>query len=302
MDDKNSDQQTNKTPQELQADIASTRDRISQDIDELSDRVSPGRFKEQAQETLTGAQDAVMSAVSDVSHTVGARAKEASSGFIDMLKSHPVPAALIGLGVGLLAAGGATVVGSGSRSGSSSDYGDLSSNDKLVGAKALPRAGYSQSYGQSYGAETYAEQSYGGQNYDRSGNQGQGIAAWIEDHPLAVGAVTMLIGAAIGLSVPGTRYENEVMGEASDLSIERAKGAVGDAVDVVKESASQATKAVKDEIRDRGVSKESLKDGVKAAAETVSSEVKDAAKNVVDTTKQKAEEAAQKKAENSNDA
>ena len=312
MDDAKSNQDKNKTPEELQANIASTRERISQDIDALSDRVSPERFKEQAQETLSDAQETVMNTVNDVSHKVGARAQEASSSLFDMLKSHPVPAALIGLGVGLLVAGGATVAGSsssddgydsygtayrgfdrgtGSTASNPSAYGDMSSNDKLVGAKALPRT----SYGNQNSGGNYSGQSH------NPGSQGQGVTNWIEDHPLAVGAVTLLIGAAIGLSMPGTRYENEVMGEASDASVQRAKSAVGDAVDVVKESASQATQAVKDELHERGTSKEGLKDTVKAAAETVTNEAKDAAKNVVDKTKQKAEEAANERSDKQND-
>lgn len=312
MDDTQSNQdatnQRNKSPEEIEADIAATRERLGQDIDELSSRVSPERLREQAQGTLTGVQEAVMNKVGDVTQTVGTRAQEASSSLIDMIKSNPVPAALIGLGVGLLAAGGATVAGSGRGSsrdydsygsfdgstGSASERFGTSANDALVGAKALPSTGYGQNYGgQSYG---------GNQGYNLSGNEGQGVAGWIEDHPLAVGAVTLLIGAAIGLSAPGTRYENQVMGEVSDRSIERAKSVVGDVVSVAKESASQATTAVKQEWSERGPSKEGVKNSVKAAAETVTNEVKDAAKNVVDATKQKAKEEAQNKTENSNNA
>lgn len=312
MDDTRSKQdatnQRNKSPEEIEAEIAATRERIGQDIDELSSRVSPERLREQAQGTLTGVQETVMNKVNDVTQTVGARAQEASSGLIDMIKSNPVPAALIGLGVGLLAAGGATVAGSGRSSsrdydsyggfdrsaGSASERFGTSTNDALVGAKALPRT----SYGQNYGGQNYG----GNQGYNLSGDEGQGVAGWIENHPLAVGAVTLLVGAAIGLSAPGTRYENQVMGEVSDRSIERAKSVVGDVVSVAKESASQATTAVKQEWSERGPSKEGVKNSVKAAAETVTNEVKDAAKNVADATKQKAKEEAQKKTENSNNA
>ncbi|CAN5902912.1 hypothetical protein BH24DEI2_BH24DEI2_08660 [soil metagenome] len=317
------DNKANKTPQDLEADIASTRERISQNIDALSDRVNPKHLQDQAKDTLAGAQEAVMGTVSDLSETVTTRARDASSGLIGMIKSNPVPAALIGLGVGLLAAGGATAA---SKSGGSDDYGydtyggfdqpsgsaqsrfGTSSNDALVGAKALPRSSYGQEYGGGYGGKS--SQSSGNQSSQSSGNQsgqggtsgGQGMLSWVEEHPLAVGAVTLLIGAVIGLSAPGTRYENEVMGEVSDRSIERAKSAVGEAVDVVKESATQATKAVKEEWSERGLSADQLKEGVKSAAEKVTAEVKDATKNVVDATKQKAEEKAGSKTETTENA
>ena len=326
MDDPNQNKTSasdaNKTPEELQADIASTRERIGRDIDELSDRVNPERLQNQAKDaladTLAGAQETVMGTVNDLGQKASARAQEASSGLIGMIRSNPVPAALIGLGVGLLAAGGATVAGSSGGSsryktyggdayggfdrtgGSASDRFGTSSNDALVGAKALPRTSYAQDYGdQGYG------QGYGGRagsssqgSFSQRSSQSsgaQGVMGWVEEHPLAVGAVTLLLGAAIGLSAPGTRYEDETMGEMSDRSIQRAKNVVGDAVDVVKESASQATKAVKDELSERSPSKDGLKDTVKAVAGTVTSEVKDAATNVVDKTTQAVKEETNKK-------
>ena len=312
-DTKANQSDTGKTPQELEADIASTRDRISQNIDALSDRVNPKHLQDQAKETLTGAQEAVVGTVSDLGETVTTRAREASSGLIDMIKSNPVPAALIGLGVGLLAAGGATAAsksgtdtygyddsyGSFDRpSGSAQSRFGTSANDALVGAKALPSSSYGQNYGSDYGGRKGNRSTQGGS----SSSSGQGMLGWVEEHPLAVGAVTLLIGAAIGLSAPGTRYEDEVMGEVSDRSIERAKSAVGEAVDVVKESATQATRAVKDEWSERGLSADQLKDGVKSAAEKVTTEVKEATKNVVDATKQKAEEKAGSKTDKNENA
>ncbi len=331
MDDPNqnntSASDANKTPEELQADIASTRERIGRDIDELSDRVNPERLQNQAKDaladTLAGAQETVMGTVNDLGQKASARAQEASSGLIGMIRSNPVPAALIGLGVGLLAAGGATVAGSSGGAsryktyggdayggfdrtgGSASDRFGTSSNDALVGAKALPRTNYAQDYGdqgygQGYGGRagsssqgSFLQGSFSQRSSQSSG--AQGVMGWVEEHPLAVGAVTLLLGAAIGLSAPGTRYEDETMGEMSDRSIQRAKSVVGDAVDVVKESASQATKAVKDELSERSPSKDGLKDTVKAVAGTVTSEVKDAATNVVDKTTQAVKEETNKK-------
>ncbi len=329
MDDPNQNDtpasDANKTPEELQADIASTRERIGRDIDELSDRVNPGRLQNQAKDalagTLSGAQETVMGTVNDLGQKASARAQQASSGLIDMIKSNPVPAALIGLGVGLLAAGGATVAGSSGGSsryktyggdayggfdrtgGSASDRFGTSSNDALVGAKALPRSSYGRDYGQTYDrGGSYDQSSYNQGSYNQGGSGGQGIMGWVEDHPLAVGAVTLLLGAAIGLSAPSTRYENEALGEMSDQSIKRVKSVVADAVDVVKESAGQATKAVKDELSERSLSKEGLKGSVKAVAETVTKEVKDAATNVVDKTTQTVKEETHKKTGGSTDA
>lgn len=48
----------------------------------------------------------------------------------------------------------------------------------------------------------------------------------VQDNPLAVGAVAAAVGVAIGLMVPETRQEHELMGEARDAFVDRAQGMV----------------------------------------------------------------------------
>jgi len=226
---------------------------------------------------------------------------------IDMIKDNPLPAALIGLSVGLLAAGSATAAtGSGDSepsqrneggsryvSGYSVPISEGPSSPDYIGAKSLPRPG------QTTGASGNAHSS---QSQGSSSNGPVSVSAlnrWVEDYPLAVGAVTALIGAAVGLSMPGSRLEDEWMGEQSDHLIQEAKGTVTGAVEVAKETATQAVSSVQEEFQTRTASpedlRENVKSSVKSAAETVTSEVKEAAKNVADTTKQTAKAEAEKR-------
>ena len=225
-----------------------------------------------------------------------------SSSLLDLIKDNPLPSALIGLGVGLLAAGSATAAGSAVGSDESggdsstkyiSGYSEPVSYDKspdYIGAKSLPRPG-----------QTSASQhsSRGQQSNSQSRSSSNNLSRWVEDYPLAVGAVTALIGAAIGLSMPGSRIEDELMGDTSDTLIHEAKSTVGDVVDVAKETANQAVSTATEEFQNRTGSPEdlrsSVKSSVKSAANNVTSEVKDAAKNVVEETKKTAKAEAEKR-------
>jgi ElaB/YqjD/DUF883 family membrane-anchored ribosome-binding protein len=60
---------------------------------------------------------------------------------------------------------------------------------------------------------------------------------WMEQNPLAVGAVAMALGAAVGLALPETRREQELMGDARDRMVDNAKSMANTAVDRATEAA-----------------------------------------------------------------
>ena len=46
---------------------------------------------------------------------------------------------------------------------------------------------------------------------------------WVQDNPLAAGALALAVGAAIGLACPATDYEDRAMGETRDQALARAR-------------------------------------------------------------------------------
>lgn len=72
---------------------------------------------------------------------------------------------------------------------------------------------------------------------------------YIEENPLAVGAVALAIGAAVGLAIPSTRYEGELLGEYRQQLLDKAQTAAGDLVDRAKEVASEAQKTIGNEVK-----------------------------------------------------
>jgi hypothetical protein len=62
---------------------------------------------------------------------------------------------------------------------------------------------------------------------------------WMEENPLAVGAVAMAVGAAVGMALPETRREQEMMGDARDRVMDRGREIANKAVDRATEAAQQ---------------------------------------------------------------
>jgi len=89
--------------------------------------------------------------------------------------------------------------------------------------------------------------------YDRAGEYGT-IAydkydEVLEENPLALGAIAIAIGAAVGFSIPSTTYEGKVMGEARENLVQRAQDAAGTLVEKAKNVAAEAGQTIKEETR-----------------------------------------------------
>jgi ElaB/YqjD/DUF883 family membrane-anchored ribosome-binding protein len=65
----------------------------------------------------------------------------------------------------------------------------------------------------------------------------------MDENPLAVGAIALAVGTAIGLAIPQTRKENEWMGETRDNLFDTAQAAVQNAAGQVREAARNAPAA-----------------------------------------------------------
>jgi ElaB/YqjD/DUF883 family membrane-anchored ribosome-binding protein len=75
------------------------------------------------------------------------------------------------------------------------------------------------------------------------------INTWVNENPLGVAAVALGLGTAVGLAVPSTRQESELMGDARDAVMQRAREVVQDTGQKVQQVAEQATQAMDEESR-----------------------------------------------------
>jgi hypothetical protein len=83
----------------------------------------------------------------------------------------------------------------------------------------------------------------GGRVARRAGRQirraEQGVESTLRENPLALGAVAIAIGAAIGLSLPHTNVEDEWMGDAKDRLLHKAEDFAGEAIHKAEDAVGQ---------------------------------------------------------------
>jgi ElaB/YqjD/DUF883 family membrane-anchored ribosome-binding protein len=86
--------------------------------------------------------------------------------------------------------------------------------------------------------------------YDRAGEVGtiahEKYDQYLDENPLALGALAVAVGAAVGFAIPSTPYEGRLMGEARENLLRQAQEAAGSLVDKAKHVASEAGQTVKE--------------------------------------------------------
>jgi hypothetical protein len=63
----------------------------------------------------------------------------------------------------------------------------------------------------------------------------------LHDNPLAIGAVAVAAGTAVGLMLPRTRIESEYIGATGERLVDRVEDVARGALDKVQEAARQMT-------------------------------------------------------------
>jgi Protein of unknown function (DUF3618) len=198
-----------------------------------------GDVADQASDTAgqlaSGAQDLVSGAAETASQVVGSAGRTAggaSSSLLETVRQNPVPAALVGVGVAWLLRNrdASSVSGRYQPVMASSPGAPLGATVGDLASRAKEQAG---ALGDQ--AQTQVQQA-----------QGQ-LQRVLNDNPLAVGAVALGLGAAVGLAAPRTQQESQLMGQARDRLLDTAQTVVQDTQQKVQRVAEEAQSAVKQE-------------------------------------------------------
>ncbi len=236
------------------AEIERTRADMGETVDAIQQRLSPENLKEQAKDRVREA-------------TVG-RAQDAGSGIMETIRANPVPAALTGIGLGwLLMSARSSSSGTPRYQGRAYDYdyppryGELETSGPSAGQaleRTRDRVGETTSRAQDRAGQVAGQAQ---DRVSRLGNQARsqaqrasgGFQRVLRENPLTVGALAVGTGAAIGLAIPQTRQEHEVMGEARDTLAEKAQEKASEAQEKVQRVAEEAQSAAKDEAESQGL-------------------------------------------------
>lgn len=242
-------------PEQIRAEIEDTRAVMSQTINEIQERLSPDHLMGQVKETVRDATigkvervvETVGETISDVTEPArevaalaGNAIKEVGTTVADKIWKNPIPVTLIGLGVGMLVV--RNFWGDGTKTSSSrTSLPNRRTNYELgdVGNVGQPRQTL-----QSTGASTLNQvketaSDLASRAKDSASSVGTRFGELCRENPLAVGAVAVAAGTAVGLMLPSTQLESEYIGETGEKLVESVEDVARDALGKVQDAAKQ---------------------------------------------------------------
>jgi hypothetical protein len=273
-----SEHQDTRSPEQIQRDIRQTRTEMSETLDAIRDKFSPGQLLDQA---LTYFK----SSNSGDGTGVGEAASQWASNLGDTIKQNPVPVALIGAGLAWLMMGG------GSRRtarpgphphlydaydapvydaydapvsithGAQEHSGGLKERAGEMASGVQERM---SAAGERIGGMAASARERVGDTADRlrhqarqQGGKTQETFNYLRDEqPLVLGALGFALGAALGAGLPPTQREDELMGETRDQVVQRAQELGEEQLDKAKQVASAASSAALDQAHQEGLTQE----------------------------------------------
>jgi ElaB/YqjD/DUF883 family membrane-anchored ribosome-binding protein len=302
-----------RTPEQIEREIEATRERMSRDIDELGERLSPDNLKRQAKEAITGKAHEVVSNVGEGARRTGFR-------MMDFIQENTSLVAAMGLGaVWLIQQRNRSEI-SGDRmarfaytgperrgNGFTRRLADRADDvrhkigDKMGSAtesvseragelkdRARERAGDLADRAEELGSGARERaRELGDQAREQTRRARSGLERLMEENPLAVAAGVAVIGLAAGLLVPETERERRTMGPVRDELAERAQTTAGRIKDAAVEAGQELKDSVQEEIKFRAPE---IKSTLTDAAETVKDQVKESAGRVKEEAKQAAKQ------------
>jgi len=277
-----------KRPEEIEREIEETRGRLSRDIDELGNKLNPQNLKEEAKSAIKGAAQGAVS-------NVGEQARRTGFRLVEVIRENPLPVIAVGAGVTWLLTQRSRSEVSGGRmaryaytgperrqgdawqsgTGSSSRMGGAVSGMKESVSEAA--SGVAERAGELKDRAGERLSELGGEARRRSRRIKTNLEHTAEENPLALAIGATVVGLALGLLLPGTEREDEMMGPARDQLVDRAEHTAERVKDAAVEAGREIKETVKSEVEQR---KPEVKDAVQQAGETVKEQVKESARRV----------------------
>jgi len=247
--------------EQLRANIEDTRADMTQTINEIQERLSPehlmGQAKEAVREATIGKVERVVGQVGgtlsemtepalQMAGRAGNAIKEVGATVGNKIYNNPIPLALIGLGVGMLVMRsyrGTSYSSGNSQSrfpqGKRSNYavGDVGEPRQSTGASTLDQV--KETASDLASRSTHALSDLSSKAMDNASAATSRVGQMMRDNPLAVGAVAVAAGTAVGLLIPSTRIESEYIGETGERLVERVEDVARDALGKVQDAAKQ---------------------------------------------------------------
>jgi len=233
--------QTDEEVEVIATEIEQTRDEMTGTVQAIGDRLDPANIVQDAKETV---REATVGRVEHMTSNALETAGDTGSGILETIRQNPLPAAMAAIGIGLLVmnrSNGRSVY----RADRSWEGGWRDADEYRTGYGTGPgmteRAGETlDQVGQKAGRVASEVRSTVGELPDQVGTTARDVG-WnaqrvLEDNPLAVGAAAFAIGAAVGMALPETEVERNVLGQATDRALDTAQRTASQAVQQLETS------------------------------------------------------------------
>lgn len=275
-------------PAQIERDIETTRGRMSENIEELGERLSPQNLKAQAKNAI---QDAAANAVENV----GEQARRTGYRLVDMIRENPLPVIAVGAAATWLLT---------KRSPQGRVSGDRMARYAYTGPERRTYQGRQQEGGIARrvgGTVTEARErvsdvaddvsertrEFGNRARQQSVRLKNNLEHVLDENPLAVALGATVLGLAAGFLLPATEREDEMIGPTRDRLVDRAEVVAERVKDATVEAGREVAETVQDQI-DRH--KPALQDMAQDTAHNIKDQVKSSAKRVRAEAKEAARE------------
>jgi hypothetical protein len=236
--------------EELVVEIVETREQMTDTVEEIGSRLDPHNIVEGAKATV---REATIGKVEDMANTAGAlvndagdTVRDAGSGIVDTITRNPVPAALVGIGVGWLALS-RRPASQYPYGGSWRKYGPESTTDRdpsAVGSVQRRAGQMADDVGRTVDDVAGRVGRFAGDFPDDVRSTADEIGAQagrlFQSNPLAVGAIAAAVGTALGLALPATQAERRAISRPTRQLMARAEDVATDALDSAEQTARDA--------------------------------------------------------------
>lgn len=240
-------------PGVIEQDIARTREQMSGTVGKIEERLSSSHIKEQAKEsirqTTSNKVNKMKNAASRMGQSIGQSAKESGTNVVNAVKSNPIPVAMISAGVAWLMfsrTGGPQAIAERS-AGLKEQAGELTEKAR---SKAGDLSGQIRETGSEYAAKVSESAGrFAGTARERASMAMSRFEQMIDENPLGVTLWSVAIGALLGLSIPESRKEKEMMGSASETLLARAKETAQRTIQKAQHAAERAVQTAGEEFK-----------------------------------------------------
>lgn len=252
---------SHKTSAEIERDVENTRGHITETLDELRARMSPGQMLDEA--------------IDYARHSDGG---EMMRNLGRTMRDNPTPLLLIGAGIAWMMAtdGAARRRGDGAATTRFSSVGGTmgdgagrlkdgasSMADRAAGAAAGVGDTLSSTADSARRSMHDARDSIsdaGSSAYRTARDLSDSASSLLHDQPLVMGALGFAIGAALGGAIPETRMEDRMMGDTRDALKDSTAAMAADQYEKAKDVAAKTADAVQNEAEKQGLMPERVED------------------------------------------